>query len=108
MSKAAAKAKDEGSFPNDDELVPDALMRAFAAVSPSKWEELGIFLDIALTNLDEFRECTGSNFVRMFRVLESWKKASKSPTVRQLLSKFELIGVCREAIRRKFEEMSKN
>ena len=83
-------------------------MKACAAVNPSKWEDLGIILDIALTNVDEFRESTGSNFARMFRVLESWKKASKSPTVRQLLSKFELIGVNREAIREKFKEMSKN
>ena len=90
-------------------MVPYALIKACADVNPSKWEDLGIFLDIPLTNLDEFRESTGSNFARMFRVLESWKKASKSPTVGQLLSKLELIRVNREAIREKFKKyLSKN
>ena len=83
-------------------------MRACAAVSPSKWEELGILLGIASTNLEEFGESFKSNLARMFRVLESWKKAAKSPTVRLLLSKFKRVGVSREAIREEFKEWSKD
>ena len=81
-------------------------MKACAAVAGSKWEDVGIYLDVGSASCAEIRGSTSSYFTRTFKVLEFWKKAAKSPTVRQLLSTFRLVGVSRKAIERKFEKIS--
>ena len=88
-----------GCFPSDDEPVSDALMKACAAVDGSKWEALAIALDISLNDRTNIGEFTRDNFSRMFKVLELWKKQSRSSTAGQLLRSFrEFCGISRRAI----------
>ncbi|XP_065839213.1 death-associated protein kinase 1-like isoform X2 [Oscarella lobularis] len=95
------------SFPADDEPVSDALMKACASIDGSKWETLAIDLDISLNDRTNIGEFTRDNFARMFKVLELWKKQSRSSTVGQLLRSFrEFIGISRRAIEKKFNELS--
>ncbi|XP_065838537.1 death-associated protein kinase dapk-1-like isoform X2 [Oscarella lobularis] len=94
------------SFPSDDELVPDDLMRTCAATKASKWEDIGVLLGISSDDIDEIRDSTRSKVSRMFKVLESWsKKAENAPTVGKLLARFKQVGVSRRAINTKFEEL---
>ncbi|XP_065838981.1 death-associated protein kinase 1-like isoform X2 [Oscarella lobularis] len=95
---------DSDSFPSDDELVPDDVMRACAAVKGSKWEDISVFLGISLDTLQEIRDSTPSVVLRMFKVLKSWSEKANSPTVGKLLKWFEEVGVNRRLIKMKFEE----
>ena len=80
-------------------------MRACAAVKGSKWEEIGVYL-ITSEDLENIRlnSDAGGNFVRMFKVLDSWNVA-KSPKVGELLHWFHQVSVGRTAIKMKYEEL---
>ena len=78
-------------------------MRTCAAFKGSKWEDIGIYL-ISLEDLDDIRKSYGGNGVHMFKVLESWNTA-ESPNVGELLKWFEEVGVNRNHIKRKYEEL---
>ena len=76
------------------------LMRACAAVKPSKWEQVGIHM-ISMDELDEIRKSYCGDEVRMMKVLDSWTTA-ESPTVSQLLKLFERAGINRSHVKRKY------
>ena len=78
-------------------------MRACATRAASKWEEMGILLDVQ--DLDEIRERYRGIMPRMFKVLELWKMREQSPTVGKLLRWFQEVGVSRYAIKSKYEEL---
>ena len=96
------------SFPADDELVPDELVKACAIVTGSKWEDIGMLLGISDSNLDDIRGSTSSSLARMIKVLDLWRKREGSPTVRKLLGWFEQVDVNRRAIERKFDELDRH
>ncbi|XP_065845230.1 ankyrin repeat domain-containing protein 18A-like [Oscarella lobularis] len=105
----ATQAKaDQHSFPADDELVPDELVKACAIVTGSKWEDIGMLLGISDSNLDDIRGSTSSSLARMIKVLDLWRKREGSPTVRKLLGWFEQVDVNRRAIERKFDELDRH
>ncbi|XP_065845194.1 putative ankyrin repeat protein RF_0381 isoform X2 [Oscarella lobularis] len=91
------------SFPADDELVPDELVKACAIVTGSKWEDIGMLLGISDSDLDDVRGST--TLARMIKVLDLWRKREESPTVGKLLRWFEQVDVNRRAIERKFDEL---
>ena len=92
------------SFPFEQDLVPDDLLRACAAVKASN--HMGRDQRFpGIDNLDEIRDYSRSNAARMFKVLKSWSKRAKSPTVGKLLKWFEEVGINRRLIIMKFEEL---
>ena len=93
------------SFPADEKLVPDELVRTCAIVTGSKWHDIGVLLGISLADLDEVGDSTSGAVSRMFKVLDLWRKVEGSPTVGKLLLWFDQVGVNRRAIERKFDEL---
>ena len=92
-----------GSFPADDKLVSEDLIRACAFVKPSKWDAFGVAFGASDADLKEISKFD-SLATRLFMVLEAWRIA-KWPTVGQLLSKCKILGVSRQAIESRFKEM---
>ncbi|XP_065839231.1 death-associated protein kinase 1-like isoform X3 [Oscarella lobularis] len=91
------------TFPADDDLLSEDLIKACAAVKGSKWEEIGCLL-LSFEKVEDIRKPYGGNFVHMIKVLEAWNTA-KSPTVGQLLAAFEAVGVNGCHIKKKYEEL---
>ncbi|XP_065831466.1 ankyrin repeat domain-containing protein 16-like [Oscarella lobularis] len=99
------KSCNSESFPSDDASVPDNLMRTYAAIAASKWEEIGVLLGIASGEFEAIRNFTSCNTLRMYKVLEAWKNQAESPSVGTLLARFKEVGISRRAINVKFAEL---
>ena len=93
-----------GGFPAIEAVVSVDVMRTCANVKGSKWEEIGAYL-IELEEIEEIRELTRSNVLRMMKVLESWKLKTERPTVGKVLNWFEQVGVNRQVIVMKYLEL---
>ncbi|XP_065841535.1 putative mitogen-activated protein kinase kinase kinase 7-like isoform X2 [Oscarella lobularis] len=103
MNQSVTSSSARGAFPANEDIVSENLMRACATRAASKWEEMGILLDVQ--DLDEIRERYRGIMPRMFKVLELWKMREQSPTVGKLLRWFQEVGVSRYAIKSKYEEL---
>ena len=66
--------------------------------------DIGTFL-ISPDEIEYIRDFAPTNSARMFKVLESWSKGAKSPTVGRLLRWFEQVDVSQRAIKIKYEEL---
>ena len=93
-----------GGFPSNDELISDDLMKTCACVQGSKWEAIGSLL-IDLDALEEIREITRDNTLRMMKVLKGWQLKTERATVGRLLKWFEQVGINERAIKMKYSEL---
>ena len=79
-------------------------MTACSRVKGSLWEDIGACIGIDLNAIDEIRDITRSNTLRMKKVLDLWN-AAESPTVGELLRWFKEVGVNRTVIKTKYEDL---